>query len=92
MRVITLKTVDGFVVFDLDGAPMHAGGTRLAPDVTEEEVARLARTMTYKFAVLGDRLGGAKGGVRADACSTRDLIRASTSASTCSGVAWRRDR
>jgi glutamate dehydrogenase/leucine dehydrogenase len=45
---------------------MHAGGTRLAPDVTEEEVARLARTMTYKFAVLGDRLGGAKGGVRAD--------------------------
>ena len=65
--VLRLQTVDGFVAFDLEGARMSAGGTRLAPDVSEQEIVELARAMTYKFAVLGDRLGGAKGGVRAHA-------------------------
>jgi glutamate dehydrogenase/leucine dehydrogenase len=54
------------VVFDLPGAPLSAGGTRLAPDVSLAEVALLARAMTYKFAVLGARIGGAKAGVRGD--------------------------
>ncbi|HKE76826.1 MAG TPA: Glu/Leu/Phe/Val dehydrogenase dimerization domain-containing protein, partial [Acidimicrobiales bacterium] len=67
MRVQRLATVDGLIVFDLDGAPVSAGGTRLAPDVTEAEVALLARAMTYKFAVLGRRIAGAKAGVRATA-------------------------
>src|SRR5713226_8733511 len=53
-EVIELGSVPGFVVFDLPGAPVSAGGTRLAPDVTMAEVALLARAMTYKFAVLGD--------------------------------------
>lgn len=65
MDVLRLRTVDAFVVFDLDDAPHSAGGTRLAPDVTVEEGALLARAMTYKFAVLGHPLGGAKGLVRA---------------------------
>ena len=56
----------GFVVFDLPGAPLSAGGTRLAPDVSVAEVAVLARSMTYKFAALGQRVGGAKAGVRGD--------------------------
>lgn len=64
MRVHHLKTVDGFVVFDLDGVSFSAGGTRFAPDVTVEETALLARAMTYKFGVLGLRAGGAKGAVR----------------------------
>lgn len=38
-HVVDLKTVDGFVVFDLPGARVSAGGTRLAPDVTVAEVA-----------------------------------------------------
>ncbi|HTQ90938.1 MAG TPA: Glu/Leu/Phe/Val dehydrogenase dimerization domain-containing protein, partial [Streptosporangiaceae bacterium] len=46
------------VVFDLPGAPLSAGGTRLAPDVSVTEVAVLARSMTYKFAALGERVGG----------------------------------
>jgi glutamate dehydrogenase (NAD(P)+) len=65
-EVIELGSVPGFVVFDLPGAPVSAGGTRLAPDVTMAEVALLARAMTYKFAVLGDRVGGAKAGVVGD--------------------------
>ena len=62
-EIIELASVPGFVVFDLPGAPVAAGGTRLAPDVTAAEVALLARAMTYKFAVLGERVGGAKAGV-----------------------------
>jgi glutamate dehydrogenase/leucine dehydrogenase len=65
-EIVELGSVPGFVVFDLPGAPVSAGGTRLAPDVSVAEVALLARAMTYKFAVLGDRVGGAKAGVRGD--------------------------
>jgi len=65
-EVVELGSVPGFVVFDLPGVPISAGGTRLAPDVSVAEVALLARAMTYKFAALGDRVGGAKAGVRGD--------------------------
>jgi glutamate dehydrogenase (NAD(P)+) len=65
-ETITLSSVPGFIVLDLPGAGLSAGGTRLAPDVTPAEVALLARAMTYKFAVLGAQVGGAKAGVRAD--------------------------
>jgi glutamate dehydrogenase/leucine dehydrogenase len=65
-ETVELNSVPGFVVFDLPGAAASAGGTRLAPDVTVAEVALLARAMTYKFAVLGERVGGAKAGVVGD--------------------------
>jgi glutamate dehydrogenase (NAD(P)+) len=65
-EIVELTSVPGFVVFDLPGVPMSAGGTRLAPDVSVAEVALLARAMTYKYAVLGARVGGAKAGVRGD--------------------------
>src|SRR6266568_2618772 len=65
-EIIELGSVPGFVVFDLPGAAVAAGGTRLAPDVTVAEVALLARAMTYKFAVLGERVGGAKAGLLGD--------------------------
>jgi glutamate dehydrogenase (NAD(P)+) len=65
-EVLELSSVPGFVVFDLPGAPESAGGTRLAPDVSVAEVALLARAMTYKFAALGEQMGGAKAGVRGD--------------------------
>lgn len=67
MHVLRLQSVDAFVVFDLDDAPHAAGGTRLAPDVSEREGELLARAMTYKFAVLGRPISGAKGLVRAPA-------------------------
>jgi glutamate dehydrogenase (NAD(P)+) len=65
-QIIELDTVPGFVVFDLPGVAMSAGGTRLAPDVSVAEVALLARAMTYKYGVLGVQIGGAKAGVRGD--------------------------
>ena len=76
-EIVELGSVPGVVVFDLPGAPMSAGGTRLVPDVSVAEVALLARAMTYKFAVLGERIGGAKAGVRgdpADAGGKADLM------------------
>ncbi len=65
-ETVELLSVPGFIVFDLPGAETSAGGTRLAPDVTVAEVALLARAMTYKFAALGARVGGAKAGVVGD--------------------------
>ena len=65
-EIIELSSVPGFVVFDMPGAPMSAGGTRLAPDVSVAEVALLARAMTYKYAALGAQVGGAKAGLRGD--------------------------
>jgi len=65
-EIVELDSVPGFLVFDLPGVPLSAGGTRLAPDVSLAEVALLARAMTYKYAALGVRVGGAKAGVRGD--------------------------
>ena len=65
VEIVELESVPGFIVFDLPGVPVSAGGTRLAPDVTRAEVALLARAMTYKFAALGEQVGGAKAGVAA---------------------------
>ncbi|MEU6717308.1 Glu/Leu/Phe/Val dehydrogenase dimerization domain-containing protein [Nonomuraea sp. NPDC046802] len=66
MRFVELASVDGYIAFDLD-CPTSAGGTRLAPDVTRGEAGLLARAMTYKLAVLGERVGGAKAVLRAGA-------------------------
>ena len=66
MEIVELEHVPGFIVFDLPGVRFSAGGTRLAPDVTKAEVALLARAMTYKFAALGEQIGGAKAGLAAD--------------------------
>ena len=64
--IVELTSVPGFVVFDLPGAQVSAGGTRLAPGVTVAEIALLARAMTYKFAALEAQVGGAKAGIAAD--------------------------
>ena len=66
MPIVRLQSVDGYVAFDLVGCDRNAGGTRMAPDATEREAALLARAMTYKFAVLGAAVGGAKGVIRHD--------------------------
>jgi len=65
-ETLELRSVSGFIVFDLPGAPSSAGGTRLAPGVAVAEVALLARAMTYKFAALGATVGGAKAGIVGD--------------------------
>ena len=74
MKTVHLKTVDAYAAFDFD-CPTSAGGTRLAPDVTERETQLLARAMTYKFAVLGIDYGGAKAAIRASEHERDDAIR-----------------
>jgi glutamate dehydrogenase/leucine dehydrogenase len=74
VKTVHLKTVDAFVAFDLD-CRTSAGGTRLAPDVTERETQLLARAMTYKFAVLGVSLGGAKAAIRASEADRDEALR-----------------
>jgi glutamate dehydrogenase (NAD(P)+) len=68
MRVIELgdrdSGLDAVVVIDHELFPVAAGGTRMLPDVDRHEVARLARAMTWKFAVYHVRYAGAKAGIR----------------------------
>ena len=56
--------LDAVVVIDHELFAVSAGGTRMLPDVDRAEVARLARAMTWKFAVCRVRYAGAKAGVR----------------------------
>lgn len=74
MLVHHLTSVDGEIVFDLDPDVVGtcAGGTRMADDVTVDELALLARAMTYKFAVYEVRLGGAKAGIRPRLLDSRE--------------------
>lgn len=53
------------VVIDNVSAGPGIGGIRLAPDVTVEEVFRLARAMTWKNALAGIPHGGGKSGILA---------------------------
>ena len=56
--------MEGFLVIDSTVLGPGKGGIRMTPDVTLEEVARLARTMTLKNALADIPFGGAKGGIK----------------------------
>jgi len=56
----------GVVVIDNTTLGPGKGGIRMTPTVDVEEVARLARTMTWKCAVMELPFGGAKAGLIAD--------------------------
>src|SRR4051812_5879469 len=56
----------GVLVVDNSFFGPAGGGTRMAPDLTEDEVADLARAMTYKYALNGLPTGGAKAGIFGD--------------------------
>ncbi len=53
----------GFLVIDNTALGPGKGGIRMTPTVTEEEVFRLARTMTWKNALADIPFGGAKAGL-----------------------------
>ena len=55
--------MQGFLVIDNTTLGPGKGGIRMTPDVTEAEVARLARTMTFKNALANIPFGGAKAGI-----------------------------
>lgn len=54
------------VVIDNVAAGPAIGGIRMVPDVSSEEVFRLARAMTWKNALAGIPHGGGKAGILAD--------------------------
>lgn len=56
----------GFVVIDSLALGPAKGGIRMTPSVTKEEVARLARAMTWKCALADLPFGGGKSGIVAD--------------------------
>lgn len=55
--------MEGFLVIDNTSLGPGKGGIRMTPNVTIEEVFRLARTMTWKNALAGLPFGGAKAGI-----------------------------
>jgi len=54
------------LVIDTARFGLTAGGVRMAADLSLDEMVRLARAMTYKFAMLELPCGGAKAGVWLD--------------------------
>ncbi len=55
--------MEGFLVIDNTVLGPGKGGIRMTPNVTAEEVFRLARTMTFKNALADLPFGGAKAGI-----------------------------
>ncbi len=55
--------MEGFLVIDNTALGPGKGGIRMTADVTEEEIWRLARTMTWKNALADIPFGGAKAGI-----------------------------
>lgn len=55
--------MEGFLVIDNTALGPGKGGIRMTPNITEEEVFRLARTMTWKCALADLPFGGAKAGI-----------------------------
>ena len=64
MQIQQLTATDGFIVFDLDGAPA-AGITRAAPKILVDGATSLARTLTYRFATFERQVSGASAGINA---------------------------
>jgi len=55
--------MQGILVIDNTAAGPGKGGIRMTDNITEEEVFRLARTMTWKTALFDLPFGGAKAGI-----------------------------
>lgn len=56
----------GYLVIDNTALGPGKGGIRMTPSVSMDEVAKLARTMTWKCALADLPFGGAKSGIVAD--------------------------
>jgi len=79
VQVYDPKTgMKGFAVIDNTALGPGKGGIRLEPDVTLDEVSRLARAMTWKCALADLPFGGAKSGIIADpkAANKQEIVAA----------------
>ncbi len=68
----------GVLVLDNTALGTGKGGTRMSPTLSVREVARLARTMTWKWAAVDLYHGGAKAGILGDpnAANKEEVLRA----------------
>src|SRR5687767_6688437 len=68
----------GVLVIDNSARGVGKGGTRMSPTLSVLEVARLARTMTWKWAAVDLFHGGAKAGILGDpnAPNKEEVLRA----------------
>ncbi|MCW2130863.1 Glu/Leu/Phe/Val family dehydrogenase [Arthrobacter sp. VKM Ac-2550] len=68
----------GVLVIDNTARGIGKGGTRMQPTVSVDEIARLARVMTWKWAGVDLFYGGAKAGIQADPASPykEEILRA----------------
>jgi glutamate dehydrogenase (NAD(P)+) len=67
LEVFDAKTgMHGFVVIDNTVLGPAKGGIRMTPTVSIDEVAKLARAMTYKCSLAGLPFGGGKSGIIAN--------------------------
>ena len=69
----TFRVFTGIRVQYNDALGPTKGGIRYHPDITIDDVTALAAWMTWKTAVVGLPLGGAKGGVR---CNPKEMSKA----------------
>ncbi|MBI5037042.1 Glu/Leu/Phe/Val dehydrogenase [Candidatus Micrarchaeota archaeon] len=58
--------MEGVAVIDNTARGVGKGGIRMVPDISIQEVCRLARAMTWKNALADIPFGGAKSGIKAD--------------------------
>lgn len=65
MKTRKLTSTDGFVLVDLEDAPVSVGVVRSAPKILQGGAEMLARSVTYSFATFGIQAGGASAGVNA---------------------------
>ncbi len=74
----TRTGMQGVIVIDNTARGMAKGGTRMSPTLDVAEMARLARTMTWKWAIADLFFGGAKAGIKADpnAKNKHEILRA----------------
>jgi glutamate dehydrogenase/leucine dehydrogenase len=69
-------TMTGFVVTDLDGAERATGVVRCAKKVLQDGARTMARSQTYAWAVLGERISGASAGISVDPADRAEGIAA----------------
>jgi glutamate dehydrogenase (NAD(P)+) len=63
VKTVKLTSTKGFLLLDLDDAPVSVGLARSAPSILQGGAANMARSVTYTFACFRIRAGGAQLGV-----------------------------
>ena len=67
-------TMTGFVVTDLEGAERATGVVRCAKKVLQDGARTMARSQTYAWAVLEERISGASAGISVDPAARSEGI------------------